>query len=359
MAGRKKKLGGEKSAAPYEEAAGAGFGRGDPLILLAESRALEHVKELMHSPVAPEIPEGLEGMLPLQEIHRELCDIREAMKRYTAWDLETGPESRGILPGYLKTLRSNLRHVIWRMQMTLEGDTGARKHPTGKFANIFDGLIEQMDGALRGLREKEAGLHGGAAGLDALRRPAGALNREAFTFRALVELYAAFAQGRQCCLAVAAPDHFKEFDGGPAAAEALGHMAGVFSGQLRKTDFAGRWNEGEFVLFFQEADLEACRGICERILQALAFTPFSLHGKPVHVTASIGIAAADREEFGVNAEDFRFTADNAEIVEELAGRAEEALREAERAGHSRVASFPGGEGRADAGKSCAEEEAAI
>jgi hypothetical protein len=54
-----------ESAAPREEAARAGLGEGDPLILLAESRALDHIWELMHNPVVPAIPEGLEGILPL------------------------------------------------------------------------------------------------------------------------------------------------------------------------------------------------------------------------------------------------------------------------------------------------------
>jgi diguanylate cyclase (GGDEF)-like protein len=359
MAGRKKKRGEKKGGAPYGEA--AGLGGGDPVILLAESRALEHVRDLMHSPAAPGIPEGLEGMLPLQEIHRELCDIREAMKRYTAWDLEVAPESRGILPGYLKTLQSNLRHVIWRMQAVLEGDTAVRKHPMGKFANVFDGLVERMEGALR----RGAALPGPEAPRPPGGGPGGVLGREAFTFRALVELYAAFAQGRECCLAIAAPDHFAEFGGGPAGEAALGHMAGVFGGHLRKTDFAGRWGGGEFALFFQDTGAEACRGICERILQALAFTPFALRGRAVHATASVGIAAAGPEEFGAGAEDTRFTADSAGVIERLAERAEGALREARRAGHSRAAVSPCGgvpeEGCGEAGESRAgaEAEAAI
>ena len=132
---------------------GAGLWEGDPLILLAESRALDHVWELLHNPAAPAIPEGLEGMLPLQDIHRELCEIREVMKRYAAWDLEVSPESRGILPGYLKALQSNLRHLVWRMRMTLEGDIVPQKNSMGKFSGILDELIQRMD---RALREKKA-----------------------------------------------------------------------------------------------------------------------------------------------------------------------------------------------------------
>ena len=159
MGGRgKKKRGGKEGVRKAMngaggEAARAGLGGGDPLILLAESRALDHVWELLHNPAAPAIPEYLEGMLPLQNIHRELCEIREVMKRYAAWDLEVSPESRGILPGYLKTLQSNLRHLAWRMRMTLEGDMVPQKSSLGEFSGVFDELIERMD---RVLREKEA-----------------------------------------------------------------------------------------------------------------------------------------------------------------------------------------------------------
>ncbi|MDR1411128.1 MAG: hypothetical protein LBI91_02845, partial [Spirochaetaceae bacterium] len=225
MGGRvMKKRGGKKNvpagnAAPLKSRVPAW--EGDPLILLAESRALDHVWALLHDATVPEIPEGLEGILPLQSIHRELCEIRETMKRYTVWDIEISLESRGILPGYLKALRSNLRHLIWRMQMVTEGDATPQENSIGKFSGVFDGLIRRMEG----LREKEAELcalrgenadgkrtgasppqmcrpgdapyrAGGRGGL------AGALDREAFIFRAFDDLYAAFAQGKWCCLAV-------------------------------------------------------------------------------------------------------------------------------------------------------------
>jgi diguanylate cyclase (GGDEF)-like protein len=351
-----------ESAVPRGETARAGLGEGDPLILLAEGRALDHVWKLMHDPEVPAIPGNLEGILLLQDIHRELCEIREVMKRYTVWDLDVSPESRGILPGYLKILQSNLRHIIWRMQMALEGDTAVRTNSMGKFSGVFDDLIQRMDRALEGLREKEAELcamtedprretdwrdPGAEArpGLDTSRRMTihddltGALNRESFTFRALIELYAAFAQGRRCCLAVAAPDRFKDFSGrcgDPAGDAALKHAAKVFSVQMRKTDFTGRWNGEEFALFFQGMDPGVCRVVCERILQTLTSTPFNLREKAVHITASIGIAVADPDEFDISVENSCFPAGNTELIERLAGRAEEALYEAKRIGHNRV-----------------------
>jgi diguanylate cyclase (GGDEF)-like protein len=286
------------------------------------------------------------------------------------------PESRGILPGYLKTLQSNLRHIIWRMRMTLEGDTPARTNSMGEFSGVFDDLIQRMDRALEDLRKKEAELRAMAGeawqetgrrdpaaeappGLDASHHMAihdgltGVLKRGSFTFRALMDLYAAFAQGKRCCLAIAAPDYFTDFSGRygvPAGDAALEHAAKVFSAQMRKTDFVGRWGGEEFAIFFQGMDLDACRNVCERIVRTLTFTSFNLREKPVHITASMGIAVADPGEFDLSAENFRSPADNAGVIEKLAGWAEEALHEAQRLGHSQVISSRGGpeEGRGDA-----------
>jgi diguanylate cyclase (GGDEF)-like protein len=285
------------------------------------------------------------------------------MKRYAAWDLEVSPESRGILPGYLKTLQSNLRHLIWRMGMTLEGDLPPQKRSIGEFSGAFDDLLRCMDRALRGLREQKAEPPAmtdprreadrrnpavdtppkrDACRVDGYDDPIGALNRESFIFRALVELYAAFAQGKRCYLAIAGPDHFKDFNdryGRPAGDKALGHVAKIISAQLRKTDFMGRWGGEAFALFFQEMDLDACRVVYERILQTLTFTPLNLGEKPVYITASIGVTVADPDEFDINAENFRFLTDGTEILEKLAGRAEKALYEARRTGRNWMVSF--------------------
>jgi diguanylate cyclase (GGDEF)-like protein len=257
------------------------------------------------------------------------------------------------------------------MRMALEGDMIAEKNSMGKFSGIFDDLIRRTEPALGekgaepgGMAEdppgeppKDPSTAGGGEGGDNPPQEwdpfphmtvhedlTGALGRDSFTFRALIELYAALAQGKRCCLAVAAPDYFQDFNdryGRAAGDEALEHTAKVVGAQLRKTDFIGRWDGEELAVFFLEADLDACRGVCERILQTLAFTPLSLGEKPVHITASIGITAVGLDEFGMSAESSRSPADDAELIKTLVGRAEQALYEAKRTGGSRVVSLTG------------------
>ena len=170
----------------------------------------------------------------------------------------------------------------------------------------------------------------------------GELNRESFIFRAFVDLCAAFAQSKRCCLAIADLDHFEDFNdsyGRLAGDEALEYTAKVISTQLRRTDFMGRWGGEEFALFFQDMDLNACCMVCRQIVQNLTFTPLNLREKPVHITASIGVTTVCPDEFGINAENFCLLANGTEIVEKLADRAEKALYKAKRSGRSLVVSF--------------------
>jgi diguanylate cyclase (GGDEF)-like protein len=170
----------------------------------------------------------------------------------------------------------------------------------------------------------------------------GELNRDSFIFRASIDLCAAFAQGKRCCLAIADLDQLEDFNdryGRLAGDEALEYTAKVISARMRKTDFMGRWGGEAFALFFQDMEINTCCMACGQILQNLTVTPLKLWGKPVYITASIGVTTADPDEFGINAEGFRFlTDDGTGVIERLAGRAEKALCEAKRKGRSWVVS---------------------
>ena len=171
----------------------------------------------------------------------------------------------------------------------------------------------------------------------------GELNRDSFIFRAFIDLCAAFAQGERCCLAIADLDCFEDFNdrcGGLAGEEALEHAAKVIGARMRKTDFIGRWSGEKFALFFQDMEINTCCTVCGQILENLTVTPLTVRGEPVYITASIGVTTVDPDEFGINAEGFRFlTDDGTGVIERLAGRAEKALCEAKRKGRSWVGSF--------------------
>ncbi|MDR1909780.1 MAG: GGDEF domain-containing protein [Spirochaetaceae bacterium] len=334
-----------------------------------EYRALRHIWELLHQPRIPELDDTLADIPLLREIHRELAEIRQVMKSYTSWELEQNIESRGILPGYLKAFQSNLRHIIWRIQIVRQGDMTPQSRSMGAFSDTFNRMVQQLDMALKELREKEEKLLSMTenlqqevsqrdsvvealqesesrfrylAGHDALT---GALNRRSFIERATIELQAAITQNRICCLAIMDIDHFKLFNDRHdhlAGDEALRHVVKVMSAYLRKMDFMGRYGGEEFVFFFQGTDLETGHIVCERVRKNLASAPLELESGPVHITASFGVTMTTLEEFDAPPEGANFSLSSSEIIRKLVDRADKALYQAKKAGRNRVVSYHGG-----------------
>ncbi len=72
-------------------------------------------------------------------------------------------------------------------------------------------------------------------------------------------------------------------------------VAQRLSASVRASDLVARFGGEEFLVAMPDTDIALAGQIAERIRTALASTPFSLPGTalPVHVTASIGVAAQD------------------------------------------------------------------
>jgi hypothetical protein len=77
----------------------------------AEDRLSEHIWELLHRREVPCLREDLKRIPLAEDIHRELCGVREALGRYAAGDLEATPGLGGVLGGYLGELRGKLREL--------------------------------------------------------------------------------------------------------------------------------------------------------------------------------------------------------------------------------------------------------
>ena len=83
--------------------------------------------------------------------------------------------------------------------------------------------------------------------------------------------------------------------------DTFGHLAGDLllkelaervSGCLRAYDTLGRFGGEEFLVILPGSDLEQTKSVAGKIWRLIRETPFSLEGKTVAVTVSIGVAAA-------------------------------------------------------------------
>jgi diguanylate cyclase (GGDEF)-like protein len=319
----------------------------------------DYIWGLLFLEEVPCLPKDLK-MGPQEEaICRELSEAREILKSYAGWDMEQAPEMRGALGGYLRALQSNFRHIIQRIQGALyanapEGSGGRVSEPFSEMARRLERDLQAKETALL---EKEAELRRTAERQAATIRAmqdreyrflsqdswdplTGALTRNSFIRRAMAELEGAEVQGEKCCLAMLGPDRFKEFSGryGHAAGEeALKRMVQAVSGVLRKTDFIGRYQETEFLVFFPNTRLEVCQMACERALTALVSAPVQLETGPAALTASIGLTQTAGAAGGRGYADFS----TEWVIYQMMTQADRAAYRAKEGGCNRVVSYDG------------------
>jgi diguanylate cyclase (GGDEF)-like protein len=133
-----------------------------------------------------------------------------------------------------------------------------------------------------------------AASRDALT---GALNRGGIMCAAEEVLAARRRRGRSIGFIILDIDHFKQVNdrfGHPAGDAVLKETVRRLSGALRARDQLGRLGGEEFLVIISGADAKAAGRTAERLRLALAASPFDLAGETATVTASFGVAMADR-----------------------------------------------------------------
>lgn len=130
------------------------------------------------------------------------------------------------------------------------------------------------------------------AHMDALT---GLPNRRQFMARLAEELQRVQRQMTQsACVLMLDIDHFKQINdtyGHAAGDMALQHFARLMRAQLRSIDSCGRLGGEEFAILLPGASLEDAQRIAERLREKLAESTLEMDGKPVVLTASVGIAA--------------------------------------------------------------------
>ncbi|MBN2700223.1 MAG: GGDEF domain-containing protein, partial [Methylothermaceae bacterium] len=89
-------------------------------------------------------------------------------------------------------------------------------------------------------------------------------------------------------------DHFKRLNDnhGHAAGDAvLKAVAKVLGAVVREQDVIARWGGEEFILLLPETDLSSAAGLAERLREAIARSRVTVNGRPLGVTASVGVAS--------------------------------------------------------------------
>lgn len=77
----------------------------------------------------------------------------------------------------------------------------------------------------------------------------------------------------------------------------LREVADLCSHHLRSADWFGRLGGDEFGLVLPRTDAETAVAVADRVRRAIAAESFSHDGADIHITASIGVTAADSEDY--------------------------------------------------------------
>jgi two-component system cell cycle response regulator len=121
-------------------------------------------------------------------------------------------------------------------------------------------------------------------------------------------------------------DHFKRVNdtyGHPVGDKVLRAVAERLQASLRPFDTVARWGGEEFMVVMPEADEKVGRMVAERLRAAVEAAPIAVDGigEPLHVTVSVGAAAAGAKGF---------------VPDELIRAADAALYRAKESGRNRV-----------------------
>ncbi len=149
--------------------------------------------------------------------------------------------------------------------------------------------------------------------------------RQYFLGRAREELARSKRHGFSCTLLMTDLDHFKQKN------DTYGHLAGdvvlrdvarLLKRNLREVDLIARFGGEEFILLLIETDMEHALPIAQRLRQLVELHPIRAYDELLTQTISIGVAEFPKD---------------AQTLEALIERADQALYHAKRTGRNRVA----------------------
>jgi len=292
---------------------------------------LEQIYKLLRDSKIPEVQNEFPDDPLFTQIYSELRSIREIIHAFSTGDFSCSIDTRGIIPGCLKAVQANLRHLIWQIQLVEKGNYSQEVRFMGEFSLAFNNMIRKLRSSLNELQEQERTLKESEARFKFLANHdplTGVYNRRSFIELAGVELANAASMSVPCCLAMMDIDHFKNFNdtyGHLAGDEALRHAVKTIEITLRKNDFMGRYGGEEFILFFHDIDDDTGFKVLERLRKTLPEKPVFLKNGPVSIHASFGLVGSQMAD-----------SKSKDYVQELINSADTALYTAKNTGRDKV-----------------------
>lgn len=157
----------------------------------------------------------------------------------------------------------------------------------------------------------------------------GTFNRRTFLELADKEIARAERSGSELVLIMLDLDHFKRVNdeyGHLGGDEVLRRLVQVLHGCLRREDLLVRYGGEEFCILVPNVALDQATLMAERARSAVQHARFTFNGWSIPVTISLGVAPLMRGKD--------------QGIDQLVGRADEALYSAKKAGRNRVVSYP-------------------
>jgi diguanylate cyclase (GGDEF)-like protein len=231
----------------------------------------------------------------------ELEDLAEAVNRMAGDLLES------------QTKREQAMHELAEANLHLEARISERTVSLSKLNSALLAEIEERKNAERRLEK--------AATSDYLT---GLLNRPAMLRLLDQETERVLRTTGPYSLALADLDYFKPINdrfGHAVGDQALARIGDIMRSTLRGQDAICRWGGDELLIFLPETTVAGAAEAAEKIRQRLADVPLVVKGAEIHLSISVGVAEAGRDE----------------LVADVIRRADEALYRAKQAGRNRVA----------------------
>jgi len=298
------------------------------------------------------LPEPLNSNPELRQFYSDIVKLREFIMAIAQGDFSRSPSIKGYLAGALKTLQAGLRHLTWQTKMIAQGDFSHRVDFMGEFSDAFNAMVIRLEASVKELnRANQELLHEIEERKrieDALRKseenykllsitdPLTELfNRRYFYELALTEFDRSSRHLRQVAIIIYDLDDFKQINdsfGHVAGDMALKHIAALSVKEVRKIDVLARYGGEEFICLLPETGLKKAFLVAERIRYAIESNPLQYQGSAIFVTASLGVAAIEKN--------IETNESYMSHIQSVIKQADEALYQAKASGKNRVIAAP-------------------